>query len=175
MSRVVSQPIRPARKRSSIRSGRTEEKAIPFVGDIAEMSVAEELVRTTLDAYGGLDVLVCAQGILRERMVFNMTEDDWDGVIQAHLKGCFAVTRFASIVWRQQRESTGRIIYFTSDAGISGGARPGKLRSRPGRQARSDAFQRAGPRALRRDLELRRTAGIDSDDRPRPWRRRRRE
>ena len=96
-------------------------EAIPFIGNIADMEVAEDLMRTTLDAYNTVDILVCAQGILRERMVFNMTEDDWDGVIEAHLKGCFTVTKLASIIWRQQRESNGRIIYFTSDAGISGG------------------------------------------------------
>jgi NAD(P)-dependent dehydrogenase (short-subunit alcohol dehydrogenase family) len=54
-------------------------------------------------------------------MIFNMTEDEWDGSIQAHLKGCFAPTKFAAIHWRQTRAG-GRIIYFTSAAGIRGGA-----------------------------------------------------
>jgi NAD(P)-dependent dehydrogenase (short-subunit alcohol dehydrogenase family) len=54
-------------------------------------------------------------------MIFNMTEDEWDGVIRTHLKGCFAPTKFASIYWRQSRAG-GRIIYFTSDAGIFGSA-----------------------------------------------------
>lgn len=143
--RVAADPTRPQAVVDQIRADGGE--AIPFVGDIAEMSAAEELVRTTLDAYGGLDVLVCAQGILRERMVFNMTEDDWDGVIQAHLKGCFAVTRFASIVWRQQRESTGRIIYFTSDAGISGG--PGQA-NYAAAQAGKLGLMRSNARALAR-------------------------
>ena len=51
-----------------------------------------------------------------------MTEDEWDGVVRAHLKGCFAPTKFASIYWRQERRRGGRIIYFTSDAGIFGSA-----------------------------------------------------
>lgn len=121
--------------------------AIPFIGDIAEMEVAEELMRATLDAYGELDILVCAQGILRERMVFNMTEDDWDGVVKAHLKGCFTVTRLAAIIWRQQRETNGRIIYFTSDAGISGG--PGQS-NYSAAQAGKIGLMRSNARALTR-------------------------
>lgn len=96
-------------------------EAIASVGDVADMDYAESLVRLALDTWGKLDVLVCAHGILRERMIFNMTEDEWDGVVRTHLKGCFTVTKFASIYWRQAREG-GRIIYFTSDAGIRGSA-----------------------------------------------------
>jgi NAD(P)-dependent dehydrogenase (short-subunit alcohol dehydrogenase family) len=91
------------------------------IGDVADMDYAEKLVRETIEGYGGLDILVCAHGILRERMIFNMTEDEWDGSVRAHLKGCFAPTKFASIYWRATRAG-GRIIYFTSAAGIRGGA-----------------------------------------------------
>src|SRR5579871_1380435 len=91
------------------------------IGDVADMDYAERLVRETIEGYGGLDILVCAHGILRERMIFNMTEDEWDGSVRAHLKGCFAPTKFASIYWRATRAG-GRIIYFTSDAGIFGSA-----------------------------------------------------
>ena len=96
-------------------------EATPFIGDIADMDTAENLIRTALDTYEKLDILVCAHGILRERMIFNMTEDEWDGLVRAHLKGCFAPTKFASIYWRSTRAG-GRIIYFTSDAGIHGSA-----------------------------------------------------
>ncbi len=94
-------------------------EAIGAVGDVSEMDVAEGLVRTALERWGKLDILCCAHGILRERMIFNMTEDEWDGSVKSHLKGCFAPTRFAAIHWRQERQG-GRIIYFTSDAGIHG-------------------------------------------------------
>lgn len=94
-------------------------EAIATAGDIADMDYAESVVRLALDTYGKLDILVCAHGILRERMIFNMTEDEWDEVIRVHLKGCFAVTKFASIYWRQAKTG-GRIVYFTSDAGIFG-------------------------------------------------------
>jgi NAD(P)-dependent dehydrogenase (short-subunit alcohol dehydrogenase family) len=95
--------------------------ATAMIGDVADMDTAERLIGDTLQLYGKLDILVCAHGILRERMIFNMTEDEWDGSVRAHLKGCFAPTKFASIYWRQTRAG-GRIIYFTSSAGIRGGA-----------------------------------------------------
>lgn len=121
-------------------------QATPFVGDVADMDTAERLVRVALDTYGELDILVCAHGILRERMIFNMTEDDWDGVVRAHLKGCFAPTKFASIHWRSQR-SGGRVIYFTSDAGISGG--PGQS-NYSAAQAAKIGLMRSNARALSR-------------------------
>ncbi len=96
-------------------------EAVSAIGDVSDMDVAEGLVRTALNEFGKLDILVCAHGILRERMIFNMTEEEWDGSVQAHLKGCFAPTKFASIYWRQERNG-GRIIYFTSVAGVRGGA-----------------------------------------------------
>ncbi|MCK9495626.1 MAG: SDR family oxidoreductase [Dehalococcoidia bacterium] len=118
--RMGVDPTRPNAVVEEIRQAGGE--ATTFIGDIAEVDVAEDLVRTTLDTYGGLDILVSAHGILRERMIFNMTEDEWDGVVRAHLKGCWAPTKFASIYWRTERERGGRIIYFTSLAGIRGGA-----------------------------------------------------
>lgn len=96
-------------------------EAVASIGDVSEMDTAEGLVRLALDTWGKLDILVCAHGILRERMIFNMTEDEWDGSVRAHLKGCFAPTKFAAIHWRQARTG-GRLIYFTSVAGIRGGA-----------------------------------------------------
>jgi NAD(P)-dependent dehydrogenase (short-subunit alcohol dehydrogenase family) len=96
-------------------------EAIGCIGDVSEMDHAEGLVRKALENWGKLDILVCAHGILRERMIFNMTEEEWDGSVKSHLKGCFAPTKFASIHWRQARNG-GRIIYFTSVAGIRGAA-----------------------------------------------------
>ena len=96
-------------------------EAIGCIGDVSDMDHAEGLVRTALENWGKLDILVCAHGILRERMIFNITEEEWDGSVKSHLKGCFAPTKFASIHWRQERNG-GRIIYFTSVAGIRGAA-----------------------------------------------------
>ena len=98
-------------------------EAVAITGDIAEMETAENAVQTALDRFGDLDVLVCAHGVLRERMIFNMTEEDWDDLVRIHLKGCFAPTKFAAIHWRANREKGGRrIIYFTSGAGVRGSA-----------------------------------------------------
>ncbi|HEY5476187.1 MAG TPA: SDR family NAD(P)-dependent oxidoreductase [Tepidiformaceae bacterium] len=94
-------------------------EAIANFGDISEMDQAEELIRTSLDAWGKLDILVNVAGILRDRMIFNMTAEDWDAVIKVHLRGTYATTRFASIHWRQARQG-GRLINFTSGSGLFG-------------------------------------------------------
>ncbi len=96
-------------------------EAIASIGDIAEMDYAESVVKQAIETWGKLDILVCAHGILRERMIFNMLEEEWDGVVRTHLKGCFAPTRYASLYWRQSMNG-GRLIYFTSSAGIRGSA-----------------------------------------------------
>ncbi len=98
-------------------------QATGIAGDIADMDTAERAVQTAIETYGDLDILVCAHGILRERMVFNMTEEEWDELVRIHLKGCFAPTKFASIHWRANRDKGNRrIIYFTSSAGVRGEA-----------------------------------------------------
>ena len=89
--------------------------------DVSDHRQAEDLVRQALDRYGKLDILVNVAGILRERMIFNMTEQEWDDVIRVHLKGTYNTTHFASIHWRQRREY-GRLINFSSTAGINGSA-----------------------------------------------------
>ena len=96
-------------------------EALPHFGDVSKWDDAEDMVRTAIARWGKLDILVNVAGILRERMVFNMTEDEWDDVIRVHLKGTFCTTHFASIHWRQRREY-GRLINFTSSAGIDGSA-----------------------------------------------------
>ena len=98
-------------------------QAVAVAGDIADMDTAERAVQTAIDTFGDLDILCCAHGILRERMVFNMTEEEWDELVRIRLKGCFAPTKFASIHWRANRDKGNRrIIYFTSSAGVRGEA-----------------------------------------------------
>ncbi|MCA9844788.1 MAG: SDR family NAD(P)-dependent oxidoreductase [Dehalococcoidia bacterium] len=94
-------------------------EAIANFGDIADVEQAEDLVRTALNEWGQLDILVNVAGILRDRMIFNMTEEEWDAVVRVHMKGTYATTRFASIHWRQRREG-GRLINFTSGSGLFG-------------------------------------------------------
>jgi NAD(P)-dependent dehydrogenase (short-subunit alcohol dehydrogenase family) len=85
------------------------------------------MVDQALATYGRLDGLVCNAGFVRDRTVFNMTEDEWDQVIDVHLKGHFAPTRWATAHWRQQCKDTGQpvngaIVYTASEAGLYGNA-----------------------------------------------------
>ena len=85
---------------------------------VATMDGGENIVKAALDAFGKLDIVVTPAGILRDRMVFNMTEEEWDAVIAVHLKGTFSVVKHACIVFRQQR--SGRVITFSSESGLVG-------------------------------------------------------
>src|SRR5690606_9432619 len=71
--------------------------AIANYADVSDHREAEQLVRQALDEFGKLDCLINVAGILRERMIFNMTEQEWDDVIRVHLKGTYNTTHFASI------------------------------------------------------------------------------
>ncbi|MPZ23560.1 MAG: SDR family NAD(P)-dependent oxidoreductase [Dehalococcoidia bacterium] len=87
---------------------------------VATVDGGERIIQTALDSFGRLDILVNVAGILRDRMIFNMSEQDWDEVIAVHLKGHFTCTKPASVLMRQQRY--GRIINFTSISGLWGNA-----------------------------------------------------
>lgn len=99
-------------------------EATPNMSDVSDFDAAEELVRQAIDTYGRLDVLVNVAGILRDRMIFNMSAEDWDAVIRVHLRGTFNTTRHASAYWREMRNPEGhfRIINFTSGSGLHGAA-----------------------------------------------------
>ncbi|MBI2936156.1 MAG: SDR family NAD(P)-dependent oxidoreductase, partial [Chloroflexi bacterium] len=95
-------------------------EALADYGSVALFSTGEALVRLAMDNFGRLDIVVTCAGILRDRMIYNMTEEEWDAVINVHLKGTFNVVRHACGVFRQQR--SGRIITFTSESGLFGNA-----------------------------------------------------
>src|ERR1700751_282084 len=97
-------------------------KAIASGADISDFAAAEALIGSAIEQFGRLDVLVNVAGILRDRMVFNMTEQEWDDVIRVHLKGTFNTTKFVAAHWRAQRDESGqnRIINFTSVSGLHG-------------------------------------------------------
>jgi NAD(P)-dependent dehydrogenase (short-subunit alcohol dehydrogenase family) len=97
-------------------------KAIANGADISDHAAAENLVESAIEQFGRLDILVNVAGILRDRMVFNMTEQEWDDVIRVHLRGTFNTTKFASSHWRSLREESAqnRIINFTSVSGLHG-------------------------------------------------------
>ncbi|GAA2222366.1 SDR family oxidoreductase [Streptomyces amakusaensis] len=81
-------------------------RAVAVADDISTMAGGQRVVDVALAEYGRLDGVVCAAGILRERMLFNMTEEEWDPVLATHLKGTFTVFRAASAVLRRQRSGT---------------------------------------------------------------------
>jgi len=91
-------------------------RAAANYGNIASFQAAEELVQQAIDAFGRLDIVVNNAGILRDRMIFNMAEDEWDGVMAVHLKGHFNLTRHACVAFRQQR--SGVIVNTSSEAGL---------------------------------------------------------
>lgn len=96
--------------------------AVADGGDVADVATGERLVKTAVAEFGKLDVLVNVAGILRDRMIFNMAEVDWDEVIRVHLKGHYSTVRPATAYFREQRNPEGnyRIINFTSISGLQG-------------------------------------------------------
>lgn len=80
-------------------------KALSHTGDVADFRQAGELIRLAIAEFGKLDVLVNNAGILRDRMVFSMTEEEWDSVIRVHLKGHFNTTHFAAAHWRERSKA----------------------------------------------------------------------
>ena len=94
--------------------------AVANYSSVADYDAAEGIVQQALDEFGRLDVLVNVAGILRDRMVFNMTEAEWDAVVDVHMKGTFNTTKYASIYWRANREGHYRLINFTSGSGLHG-------------------------------------------------------
>jgi NAD(P)-dependent dehydrogenase (short-subunit alcohol dehydrogenase family) len=102
-------------------------RAVAHTGDVADFGHARALVDLAVAEFGKLDILVNNAGILRDRMVFSMTEEEWDAVIRVHLKGHFNTTRFASAHWRQRSKAAGgpvygRIVNTSSEAFLAGSA-----------------------------------------------------
>ena len=95
-------------------------EAVANYSSVVDHSASEGLVQQALDTYGKLDILANVAGNLRDRMVFNMTEEEWDAVIAVHLKGTFNTSKHASIHWRAERAGHYRLINFTSLSGIDG-------------------------------------------------------
>jgi len=97
-------------------------KAVANGADVSDHAAAQALVASAIEQFGRLDVLVNVAGILRDRMVFNMTEQEWDDVMRVHVKGTFNTTKFAAAHWRSLRnpDAQNRIINFTSVSGLHG-------------------------------------------------------
>ncbi len=99
-------------------------EAVAHLGDASSLADAQAMVKLAIDTFGGLDVVVNNAGILRDRMLFSMAEDEWDAVIKVHLKGTWASSRVAAEYWRERAKAgqtnDARIINTTSVSGIYG-------------------------------------------------------
>jgi NAD(P)-dependent dehydrogenase (short-subunit alcohol dehydrogenase family) len=104
-------------------------EAVANTDDISSWAGAERLIRQAVDTFGGIDVVVNNAGILRDRMIVTMTEQDWDAVIAVHLKGTFAVLHHAAAYWRQRSKeghaNDARVINTTSSSGLFANAGQG--------------------------------------------------
>jgi NAD(P)-dependent dehydrogenase (short-subunit alcohol dehydrogenase family) len=99
-------------------------EAVSNGDDVADWEGAQRLVNQAVESFGGLDVLVNNAGILRDRMLVNMTEEEWDAVIRVHLKGTFCTARWAAAYWRERTKAgqpnDARIINTSSGSGLYG-------------------------------------------------------
>ncbi|MDY7101708.1 MAG: SDR family oxidoreductase [Actinomycetota bacterium] len=99
-------------------------EAVANHDDISDWEGAQKLINTAVETFGGLDAVINNAGILRDRMLTNMTEEEWDAVIKVHLKGTFAPSRWAAAYWRERSKAgetnNGRIINTASVSGIYG-------------------------------------------------------
>jgi NAD(P)-dependent dehydrogenase (short-subunit alcohol dehydrogenase family) len=102
-------------------------KAAANYDSVSSWKGAETMVQQAVDTFGGLDVLINNAGILRDKMSFNMTEEEWDSVVEVHLKGHFAPSRFAASYWRARSKETAepvnaKIVNTASESGLYGNA-----------------------------------------------------
>ena len=99
-------------------------EAVANGDSVADFKAAKRIVQCAIDTFGKLNIVVNNAGILRDRMIFNMGEEDWDSVVAVHLKGTFAMSRHACEYWREEHKNgkvlNGRIINTASDAGLLG-------------------------------------------------------
>jgi len=84
-------------------------EAVPHFGDVADWNDSKAMIQTAVETFGSLDILVNNAGFLRDAILFNMSEDDFDSVVRVHLKGHFCPIRHAAAYWREQGKAKGRV------------------------------------------------------------------
>lgn len=103
---------------------KTGGEAVANGDSVSDFKAAKRIVQCAIDTFGKLNIVVNNAGILRDRMIFNMSEEDWDAVIAVHLKGTFNMSRHACEYWREEHKKgnalNGRIINTSSDSGLLG-------------------------------------------------------
>lgn len=86
-------------------------EAVAVTGDVGDWSMGDHLVRAAVESFGSLDIVVNNAGVLRDKMLFNLTESDWDDVIRVHLKGHAGLSRAAAVHWRTASKASGAPVY----------------------------------------------------------------
>ncbi len=104
--------------------------AVANTNSVADWHAAEGMIQQAVDEFGKIDIVVNVAGILRDRMVFNMTEDEWKAVLNVHLKGTFNICRWASVRFREQR--SGRMINFSSTSAFGAPGQPNYAAAKAG-------------------------------------------
>ncbi|MFE3293565.1 3-oxoacyl-ACP reductase [Rhodococcus sp. NPDC059234] len=102
-------------------------RAVAVLGDVSDWTLGERLIAAAVENFGSFDILVNNAGILRDKMIFNLSESDWDDVIRVHLKGHAATSRAAAVYWRNASKAAGgpvygRIVNTSSEAFLFGSA-----------------------------------------------------
>ncbi len=105
-------------------------RAAANYGNVAKYDEAAAMIQQAVDTFGKIDIVVNVAGILRDRMIFNMTEAEWDAVIAVHLKGTFNVCRHASSRFREHK--SGRFINFSSSSGFGAPGQPNYAAAKSG-------------------------------------------
>ncbi|XVQ82004.1 3-oxoacyl-ACP reductase [Microbispora siamensis] len=124
---VVVNDVGPAAEDVAAEIRALGREAVAVTGDIGDWSIGDRLVQTAVDAFGGLDIVVNNAGVLRDKMLFNLTESDWDDVIRVHLKGHAVLSRAAAVHWRAASKAAGgpvygRVVNTSSEAFLFGSA-----------------------------------------------------
>jgi 3-oxoacyl-[acyl-carrier protein] reductase len=86
-------------------------EAVPHFGDVADWNTAQSLVKTAVDSFGDMNIIILNAGFTRDGIIFNMSEEDFDSVVRVHLKGHFAPMKFAASYWRERSKADGAPIY----------------------------------------------------------------
>jgi NAD(P)-dependent dehydrogenase (short-subunit alcohol dehydrogenase family) len=105
--------------------------AVANTDSVSDYEAAEAMIQQAVDNFGKLDILVNVAGILRDRMIFNMAEDEWDQVVDVHLKGTYNTSKWASVHFRERREG-GRIINMSSNSAFGAPGQPNYAAAKAG-------------------------------------------
>lgn len=108
---VVVNDVGPAAEEVVAEIKALGREAVAVTGDVGDWAMGDRLVQAAVDTFGSLDILVNNAGVLRDKMLFNLTESDWDDVIRVHLKGHAAVSRAAAAHWRAASKAAGGPVY----------------------------------------------------------------